>query len=225
MRAGITSIFALVLVGTYIGLGALAHDVGFSLAWTVLATVLLWAGPAQVILTSALGTGAGLVEVAVAVGLSSVRLLPMVVSLLPLLRAPTIRNRDLIMPAHFTAVSLWMEGQRLLPGVARENRIAYCNGIGSGMTIPTTLSAIAGFYLAGGLPVVLSAALLFLTPLSFMMSLARNSRALADRVAWPLGLAIAPVLAAYHVELDLLWSGIAAGSLAYAAHRIREPKE
>jgi predicted branched-subunit amino acid permease len=82
LRAGLTSIFALVLIGTYVGPGALAHDVGFSLAWTLAATLLLWAGPAQVILTAALGSGAGLVETGVAVGLSSVRLLPMVVALL-----------------------------------------------------------------------------------------------------------------------------------------------
>ena len=37
-------------------------------------TVLMWAGPAQVILISALGTGAAAIETALAVGLSSVRL-------------------------------------------------------------------------------------------------------------------------------------------------------
>src|SRR3954465_8695012 len=85
LLASFRSVFALVLIGTYVGIGALAHDYGFSLIWVIVSTVLIWAGPAQVIMVSALGTGAALVEVALAVFLSAVRFLPMVVSLLPLL--------------------------------------------------------------------------------------------------------------------------------------------
>ena len=44
----------MVIVGTYVGIGALAHDYGFSLPWVMLATVLIWAAPAQVLLISAL---------------------------------------------------------------------------------------------------------------------------------------------------------------------------
>ena len=50
-----TSVFGLVLIGTYVGIGALAHDYGFSVLWVMLSTVLIWAGPGQVILISALG--------------------------------------------------------------------------------------------------------------------------------------------------------------------------
>src|SRR5262245_19640602 len=77
MLTSFRSVFALVLIGTYVGIGALAHDYGFSLIWVMVSTVLVWAGPAQVIMISALGTGAALVEVALAVCLSGVRFLPM----------------------------------------------------------------------------------------------------------------------------------------------------
>src|ERR1700752_453405 len=40
-----TSVFAYVLFGTYIGIGALGHDFGFSLAWTGTATLLVGGGP------------------------------------------------------------------------------------------------------------------------------------------------------------------------------------
>ncbi len=53
------SVFAYVLFGTFVGIGALGHDFGFSMPWMVLSTALIWAAPAQVILISALGTGAG----------------------------------------------------------------------------------------------------------------------------------------------------------------------
>ena len=56
IRAAWSSVFAYVLFGTYIGIGALAHDFGFS--WMgVASTLLVWAGPAQVILISTLGGG------------------------------------------------------------------------------------------------------------------------------------------------------------------------
>src|ERR1044071_5030571 len=95
MLASFRSVFTLVLIGTYVGIGALAHDYGFSLVWIMVSTVLMWAGPAQVILISALGAGAAPFEVALAVFLSAVRFLPMVVALVPLLRGPHTRLRDL----------------------------------------------------------------------------------------------------------------------------------
>lgn len=86
VKAALSSVFFFVIGGTYIGIGALAHDFGFSAWWMALSTVLVWAGPAQVILISALGSGSPLIEAAIAVSLTGIRLLPMVVALLPLLR-------------------------------------------------------------------------------------------------------------------------------------------
>jgi predicted branched-subunit amino acid permease len=221
-RATWTSIFSYVLFGTYIGIGALTHDFGFTIWWALLATILIWAGPAQVILVSALGTGASLIEVAIAVGLSAVRLLPMVVTMLPMLRRPGMRAWKLLLPAHFTAVSLWVEALRLLPKVPRENRIAFCNGLGTGYGLCAMTATLAGFYLAAELPPLMSAALLFLTPLAFLMSTLRNARMLVDRLALALGLVLGPLFAHLQIGLDLMWSGIAGGTLAYLVHRVRE---
>jgi predicted branched-subunit amino acid permease len=218
------SVFAYVLFGTFVGIGALGHDFGFSLFWMVLSTALIWAAPAQVILLSALGTGASIAEAAIAVTLSGVRLLPMVVALLPMLRTEKTSTRDLILPAHFTAISMWVESLRLLPSVPREQRIPFCNGLSFGLLLSSVLATAAGFFLAGSLPPLYAAALLFLTPLSFTLSLVRNSRLLVDRLALILGLVLAPVLAALEVGLDLLWSGIVGGTLAYLTYRVRRTR-
>ncbi len=221
-QAAWRSVFAYVLFGTYVGIGALAHDFGFSLGWMLLSTLLVWAGPAQVILISTLGAGGSAFEAAIAVWLSGVRLLPMVIALLPLLRTENTRNRSLILPAHLTAISMWVESLRLLPAVPREQRIPFCNGLASGLQVSALLASGVGFYLAGSLPRVFAAALLFLTPMSFLILVVRNSRMLVDRLAFAFGLALGPLLAAMKVELDLLWSGIVGGTLAYLLHRLRE---
>ncbi|MCC6890747.1 MAG: AzlC family ABC transporter permease [Hyphomicrobiales bacterium] len=221
LRASFFSVFMLVLFGTYVGIGALAHDYGFSLAWVMTSTVLVWAGPAQVIMISALGTGASLFETAVAVALSGVRFLPMVVSLLPLIRGPKTRTWDLLLPAHFTAASMWVESFRLLPAVPRERRIAFCNGLGVGFMLWGHVGCLVGYFLTASLPRLLTAAMLFLTPMSFLVSTARNARSLADRLALLLGLIICPALVYADIGLDLLWTGIIAGTLAYGVHRLR----
>jgi predicted branched-subunit amino acid permease len=222
VRAAWTSVFAYVLFGTYIGIGALGHDFGFSLPWVLLSTILVWAAPAQVILISTLGAGAAMVEIAIAVGLSGVRLLPMVVSLLPVLRTPQTRQYELLMPAHFTAISMWVESMRLVPLMPVERRIPFCNGLASGYMVSALVASVAGFYLAAQLPTMLTAGLLFLTPITFLVSVARNSQMLVDQLALALGLVIGPLLAWWEVGLDIMWTGIIGGTAAYLVHRIRE---
>ena len=225
-RAGLnatwTSAFTYVLFANYVGIGAISHDFGFTITWTLVATVLVWAGPAQVILVSMLGAGASLFEVALAVGLSGVRLLPMVVSMLPMVKRPGVRSWKLVLPAHFTAVSIWVEALRLLPAVPREGRIAFINGLGTGYSICALAAALVGYYLAAKMPTLISAALLFLTPLAFLMSTLRNVRMLVDRLALGLGLLLGPLFAYWQVGLDLMWSGIVGGTIAYLLHRLRE---
>jgi predicted branched-subunit amino acid permease len=221
-KSALTSVFVLVLTGTYIGIGALAHNFGFSAWWMAASTLLVWAAPAQVILISALGSGAPLAEVAIAVSLSSVRMFPMVVALLPLLRGDATRTRNLLLPTHFTSVSMWVESLRLLPALPQERRVAFCNGLSVGYMGTAMTAGFVGFYLAAGLPALLAGVLLFLTPMAFLCSTARNARQIVDRLALVLGLAIEPVLTHFQVGLDLMWTGIGAGTFAYVVHRVRE---
>jgi predicted branched-subunit amino acid permease len=222
VRSALMSVFFLVLAGTYIGMGALAHDFGFAVWWLALSSMLVWASPAQVILISALGTGGPPVEAALAVSLSGIRLFPMVVALLPLLRRKETRLRDLLLPTHFTSISMWIESLRLLPAMPHERRIAFCNGLAVGYMATAVTFGFVGYYLAAGLPALFAGALLFLTPMSFLVSTARNCRQMMDKIALASGLVIGPLLVAYNVELDLLWTGIAGGTLAYGIHRLRE---
>jgi predicted branched-subunit amino acid permease len=213
-----STVLALVLFATYLGIGALAHDSHFSLLWALLSTLLIWAGPAQIILISTLGSGATVLQAAVAVTLSAIRLFPMVVSVLPLLRTPQTKRRHLVLATHFIAVTLWVECYRLLPQVPRERRIAFVHGLGCGLVLVCLTATALGYGLAANLPQLFAAAILLLTPLAFLLSTARNSKQLSDILALVLGLALYPVVAAFNTGVDIPISGVAAGTIAYGAH-------
>jgi predicted branched-subunit amino acid permease len=220
IRAGAGSIFSYVIFSVYIGFGALAHDLHFSMVWTVLSSPLIWAGPAQVILVTTLGTGSTLVQTALAVTLSAIRLLPMTASMLPLLKTERTRWYHLLIPAHFTAVAFWVEALRLLPTIPRDNRLAFANGFCLVLVVYGIIGTAGGWFLAGQLPPLLAAAVLFISPLSFLVSIAGNARMLIDRLALLFGIVLAPVLAMAKVELYLLVSSVIAGTAAYGIHRL-----
>jgi predicted branched-subunit amino acid permease len=221
LRAGASSVFALVVFGSYVSIGAFAHDLGFSAVWLSLSTILLWAAPAQVIVIASLAAGATGLEIAIAVTLSAIRLLPMVVSVLPVIRAPDTPLRSLVLPTHLTAISVWIESLRLSPQLPRAARIPFVNGIGMMLIGLAVLGGLAGHVLASILPVLLVSAMLFLTPMSFLSSTIHNSKSLSDRIAIIVGLVLAPTLAWMDIGLDLLWTGIVGGTFAYAFHRFR----
>jgi hypothetical protein len=126
------------------------------------------------------------------------------------------------LPAHFTAVTLWVECHRFLPQVPRERRIAFVNGLGCGLLCISLSANLIGYLLAANLSETLGSAILLLTPLSFLFSTARNSRSLADVLALVLGLALYPLASLINSGLDILISGVIAGTIAYGVHKWRE---
>ena len=222
MSSVASTVLTPVLFATYLGIGALAHDSHFSLGWVLGSTLLVWAGPAQIILISMLGSGATAVQAAIAVTVSAIRLFPMVVSVLPLVKMPNTKRRHLVLVTHFIAVTLWVECYRLLPRVPRERRIAFTHGLGCGLVTVCMIATTLGYGLAANLPPLFAAAILLLTPLAFLLSTARNCRQVSDVLALVLGLALFPLVSMLHTGVDILISGTTAGTIAYGVHWWRE---
>ena len=222
MSSVASTVLALVLFATYLGIGALAHDSHFSLGWVLGSTLLVWAGPAQIILISMLGSGATAVQAAIAVTVSAIRLFPMVVSVLPLMKTPQTKRRHLVLATHFIAVTLWVECYRLLPKVPHERRIAFTHGLGCGLLTVCMVATTLGYGLAANLPPLFAAAILLLTPLAFLLSTARNCRQISDVLALVLGIALYPLVSILNTGVDILISGVTAGTIAYGVHWWRE---
>ncbi len=210
---------AVILAATFVGIGSVCRDFGFSLPWTLLACCLIWAGPAQLILVSGLGLGASPIAVALAVTLSSVRLLPMVVSIMPYLRAAHPRRPALYLCGHLVAISMWVEGLRLLPNVPVERRIPFYLGLGSALILTSMVAAFVGHQLASSMPVPFAAGLLFLTPVFFLLSLLRNAKDRIDRFSIVAGFFGLLAASPFGGGFELFFAGVGGGTLAYLVAR------
>jgi predicted branched-subunit amino acid permease len=205
----------LLLASAGVGFGALARDGGLSVWHTVFITGTMFALPNQVVLVDQLARNETLLAAAFAVALAAVRLLPMTVTIAPFLQAGRRRPLLQVVAAHFVAVSPWVESQRRLPGFPAEARLMGYLGLGMGFWSTMVTGAAAGYALAGSVPVAVSATLLFLTPVYFLLSLLATSRTRVDLAAIALGCALAPLLYLAVPGFDLLATGLVGGTLAF----------
>jgi predicted branched-subunit amino acid permease len=224
--AGVTSVQGLVLFASMVGFGGLCRDIGFPIGAAMLSTLLIWALPAQVLVVGGYAAGSAAAVIALAVGLSSIRMFPMTAAIMPFLRGRGSGIGTQLLAAHFVAVTAWIEGMRRLPVMAPEARVPFFFGIGTLLILSATFATLLGFLLAGTLPRSLAIGLLFLTPLSFLIQLSHNARDLVDRLSLAFGLLLAPFFAVYGGRLDLLWTGLVGGAAAWGVHRfIKKRKE
>lgn len=208
-----------VLCATSMGYGALARDSGFELAQALLIGAVFYALPAQVILVDLMARDTPVIAIAFVIALTAIRLLPMTVTLMPYLRDPVAPRWLVYLIAHFVAVTAWIEGVQRLPRLAEHVRLVHYGGIGVGMLSSTLLGSAIGFTLAGGVPALLAAALLFMTPIYFLLSLLTVMRTGADGVAIVLGCVMGPLFYVLAPGFDLLITGVLGGTVAYVIGR------
>ena len=167
------------------------------------------------ILVDQIARGASIWAAGFAVTLTAIRLLPMTVNIVPLLRAEGSNRILQVLAVHFVAITSWVEGLRRLPHLPPPLRLAHFCGIGTGMIGQTLLGTTLGYVSAGSLPPIAAAALLMATPLYFLCSMLMTGRALADRLAIGLGCLIGPALFYLVPGLDLLLTGLVGGTIAW----------
>lgn len=227
VRAG-AGLPAFMLMCSLVGVGGLCRDVGYPMGAGVMSTLFIWAAPAQMVFFGAVAAGTAPLFIALAVSLSSVRFIPMCMTLLPLLRQPEGEGRKatpmwlLLFLSHYIAVTAWVEGMRRLPGMPRETRIPFFLGFSNTIITAATLATGVGYFLIGQLPPPLAAALLFTSPAYFTLALMNNARMTMDWLAIGLSFVLMPVITRFVPSgPDLMVSGIGIGTFAYLVHRVR----
>jgi len=207
---------AWIIMLSLFGVGSLARDVGHPLGAAVFSTLLVWAGPAQVIFYGGLAANVPLPTIALAVGLSSIRFLPMTMAFLPLLRGPTTTRFTELLAAHYISITVWTESLRRLPAMPRRQRVPYYFGFANSCIWLSALSTGVGYLLVGAVPGPLAAGLLAVTPIFFTISLTAGARIPADWIALALGFALEPIaLVILGPGFDLMGVGLIGGTIAF----------
>lgn len=217
---GAVSMPGAVVTASFFGFGAFARESGLALGPTIFASS-IFALPGQVVLADEMAAGAGLAGAFLAVTLTAVRLLPMTVALMPMVRDKQTPLWQQLVLSHLVAVTVWVAAMRALPALPRAARLPYFTGLGLVLLPAVLIAAAAGHVVAGAVPEPLAAGLMFLTPMYFLLSMLAAARERLDLAAIILGLGFGPVFFMLTPGLDLLLTGLVGGSLAYATSRWR----
>lgn len=220
MGVGLT-VPGIILFASSAGFGALARDAGFSLANAAYMMAVFFALPAQVVMLDQIARGASLWAGTLAVTLTGLRLLPMSVLLMPLIKGQRAKRWHFLLAGHFIAVTAWMEGWRRLPSVPADLRMHHFIGIGLGLLFATVAGTVIGYEVAGKVPAIVSAVLLLLTPIYFLLSLIATAAGTADRLAIVLGGVLGPPLFLAAPGFDLLLAGLIGGTIAHVVAKWR----
>lgn len=222
--AATVSVPGLILVSAFIGFASLAKGAGLTAAQSVFMTGVVWALPAHVVLVGAVLAGASLPAVMFAVTLSSVRLMPMVVAIVPELRGSRTPRWVFYALSHFVAVTSWVVAMERLRHVPRDLRTSYYLGLGSTLVLGNMLVVAAFYLVADSLLPAVSAGLLLLTPMYFLASLWGSARERATHFAMVFGMILGPAFHLLVPQFDLVAAGLLGGGTAYAWHRFRTPR-
>lgn len=211
----------LILMVTFFAFGTFLGSLGYPLLIGLGLTLSTFAIPSQIVLIDELSRGTGIVAATLAASLTAVRLLPMTMSLVPVLKGSKTRNWQLYALCHFNSVTIWLQAQKSLRTIRRDDRPVFFIGLCLCLLILTSTTTIIGYYAAHLLPPILLAAALLVTPVYFFLSLFGTASSHADKLAFLFGAVLAIPLMYLAPDLALVGGGVIGGTAAWLLGRER----
>jgi predicted branched-subunit amino acid permease len=216
---GVTDAFLLpvwVILAGMTGFGSLARESGLGLGVALASTAGIWSLPGQVAFAELYAAGASLTVIVVAISMANVRFLPLVLSLMPL-----VRSRPGMKAWHFAAaqcisVNIWAGTMRRGPSLPVAQRPPYFWGYVTAGMASALIGTAIGFALAGVLPRIVTLGLVFLNPVYFTLVFI-DARQRAGVLAFIVGAALGPAFYIVAPDWGLVATGIVAGTFAYCA--------
>jgi predicted branched-subunit amino acid permease len=210
---------AAILALSFVGFGALTRETGLSLLHMLFMSVFIFALPGQVVLVDEMARGASMLTAGLAVTATAMRLLPMTVALLPVIRDRAGPKWLEALASYFIAITVWVEAMRRAPQQPRRERAAYTLGIAALLLASSTTGGTVGFLLAASVPTTIAAALLLLTPMYFLFSMLAGARTRLDILPILAGLVLGPLLHLALPQFDLLLTGLIGGTASFLVVR------
>ncbi len=209
----------MILFITFFAYGALVSGSNLPLEVAIGLTIFVFAIPGQVVLVDEIARGSSLITAAIVTTFTAIRLLPLTVSMLPVVRNETTPKWMEVVICHFVAVTVWTQSMVVLPTLPREQRASHCLGFCCGLMVLVTIGTCLGFYAAHILPKNIAAATLMVTPIYFFLSLFNTAKVRVEQLAFAFGTIIAIPLIFMVPNFSLIGSGLIGGTLAYLIGR------
>jgi predicted branched-subunit amino acid permease len=222
---GVLSLPALILMTSYVGFSAFALEAGLSRSEAVAMTLGIWALPAQMILVGSMLGGANIAASFLAVTLSSIRMMPMVASIVPEMRTPKTPVWILLFLSHFIAITSWVFAATHLRDVPRQYRVVFFAGFGMTLTLTNAVIVGISYGIVSQFPPMVAGALFMLTPVYFVSSIWASAKQVVVKLAFVIGVVLGPLMALVSPQFDVLIAGIGGGTIAYLIDRYRRRRK
>ena len=206
---------AIALGASFIAIGALLKNLGFSIQESIFSTFLTYALPGSLVMAESMLIGASLINIFIAVWLVNARLYPMTVSLMPLLIHQNQPRWKYYLSCHFIAVSSWLIMKDNYEKIEKENRIDFWIGIGTATWLVAIISTIIGYVASDLLNKDMLIGLAIVNPVYFMCMMLGAMKTIQINWSVILGTILGPVFYFLSPEWCILFGGFVAGTIAF----------
>ena len=162
---------AIALGASFVAIGALLKNLGFSIQESIFSTFLTYALPGSLVMAESMLIGASLLNIFLAVWLVNSRLYPMTVSLMPLLIHKSQPSCKYYLSCNFIAVSSWLIMKNNYEKIEKEYRIDFWIGIGTATWLIGIFSTVIGYVSADYLNKDMMIGLAIVNPIYFMCAM------------------------------------------------------
>ncbi len=206
---------AIALGASFVAVGALLRNLGFTIQESIFSTFLTYALPGSLVMAESMFVGASLLNIFLAVWLVNSRLYPMTVSLMPLLMHESQPRWKYYLSCHFVAVSSWLILKSNYQNIDRKYRIDFWMGIGTATWLIAIFSTVLGYVSADYLNKNMMIGLAIINPIYFMCAMIGVMKTAQLSLAIILGALLGPAFYFLSPEWSVLLGGVTAGTIAY----------
>ena len=206
---------AIALGASFIAIGALLKNLGFSIQESIFSTFLTYALPGSLVMAESMFIGASLINIFVAVWLVNARLYPMTVALMPLLMHEDQPKWKYYLSCHFIAVSSWLIMKEKYKKIEKENRLDFWIGIGTATWSFAIVSTVIGYIASDFLNKDILIGLAIINPVYFICMMLGAMETVQISCSIILGTILGPTFYFISPEWCILYGGFVAGTIAY----------
>ncbi len=206
---------AIALGASFVAIGALLKNLGFTIQESIFSTFLTYALPGSLVMAESMLIGASLINIFIAVWLVNARLYPMTVSLMPLLIHKNQPRWKYYLSCHFIAVSSWLIMKNNYEVIEKENRIDFWIGIGTATWSVAIFATVIGFIISDYLNKDMLIGLAIVNPIYFICMMIGAMKSTQISISVILGSILGPVFYFVSTEWCILFGGFIAGTVAY----------